>query len=514
LHRHPALAFPLVPCAQMPSPIAAAGVPYTGGEPCIVYMAIPYGAPVPPAPLGAMYMGPQGPAPWPPNAVPMAAAASQCCGCGGGVGSPTRVASMSLSSDFGLGDSSRWQASGANVGMRAGASGPGRAYGGSTDIGGSLDRDFGPEPQGDAAASSSLFGGHAGIPKRGPGSAPARRRRRQRALGQFTLSPLRQEAPLPSPQPTGPCACSSASAPPPLSMAAAAAAVSGESRRFLAERIAELLASDDEAARAEAIEALKEPHVAQRLSFDAHGCRVVQLALEVADRQAAAEFAGQLRTHVVEATRSPHANYVLQKVVKVLLPQEVPFIVEELSTFAPELARHEYGCRIFCRLLEHAAASSDVASLLDAALGQGEDLLRHTFGHYVVECALEHGQMRQRQAIVAALLRNPLRNAWNRNAAYVVEKALLYSCQDDRRILSNAFAAAPASELVALARNQFGSMVVRALLRQPFDSVETIREALCAPSAIVQLRGTKHGRRLLEDRAFGLLTHRDHAGSL
>lgn len=263
-------------------------------------------------------------------------------------------------------------------------------------------------------------------------------------------------------------------------------------------------------ASAAAMEVLLQPGVFGRLSFEPVGCRAVQLALDAADRHQAVELAAKLRGRVVESVRSPHANYVLQKVIKVLAPQEVPFIVDELAASGLDLARHEYGCRIFCRLLEHSASSPAVAALLDAELASAEsdgELLRHTFGHHVVECALEHGLPRQRQAVVAIARKNLMGNAWNRNAAYVVEKALLYGTAEERAALTTDFAACSSSDLAALARSQFGSMVMRALLRQPQPCAATqrIQDVLKHPAMIAHLRGTKHGRRLLEERSLGLM---------
>lgn len=251
--------------------------------------------------------------------------------------------------------------------------------------------------------------------------------------------------------------------------------------------------------RAKAIAKLKAPGVTRRLSFEAAGCRAVQLALDVADRQSASDLAFALRGLIPEAIRSPHGNYVLQKIIKILTPRETPFIVAEMSEAGLEFVKHEYGCRIFCRLLEHAASEPDVERLVDSVLGDVDDLLRHTFGHHVVECALEHGLPYQRERIIAALRRNPMRNAWNRNASYVVEKALLYGSAEERSAIAADFLGSPAGELAALGRSQFGSMVIRALLRMPGETAAKLQERLSGSAAQAQLRTTKHGRRLLED---------------
>ena len=66
----------------------------------------------------------------------------------------------------------------------------------------------------------------------------------------------------------------------------------------------------------------------------------------------------ELRGHVLQMMESPHANFVLQKVIEVLPANATCFVTEELATRAAEAARHRFGCRILCRLIEHHTASS------------------------------------------------------------------------------------------------------------------------------------------------------------
>lgn len=304
----------------------------------------------------------------------------------------------------------------------------------------------------------------------GPGSAQQRRHRRQRMQHPPVQHPERRPA-------TGGAADTS----------------------LAADLLAKLNAGGD--ALTQAVATLRQPGVFRRLSFERAGCRAVQLALDVVDRRTAATLAAGLHGCVAEAVKSPHANYVLQKIIKVLTPQEVPFVVDELSAASLDIARHEYGCRIYCRLLEHAAADEHTAWLIDEVLLETEELVRHTFGHHVVECALEHGLPHQRHQIISTLRKDLMHNAGNRNAAYVVEKALLYGSPEDRQGLASDLVSHSSRDVVSLARNQFGSMVVRALLRQPGPSAQKLQEHL--GSATAQLKATKHGRRLLDDHGLG-----------
>jgi len=66
------------------------------------------------------------------------------------------------------------------------------------------------------------------------------------------------------------------------------------------------------------------------------------------------------------------------------------------------------GCRILIRLLEHAPCGT--MQLMEEVLASAGDLIRHDFGHYVIEAMLEHGLDMQKRAIYWALEQEFARN--------------------------------------------------------------------------------------------------------
>jgi len=234
-------------------------------------------------------------------------------------------------------------------------------------------------------------------------------------------------------------------------------------------------------------------------SFDPVGCRAVQLALDVVDRQTAASIIGELHGHVRQALGSPHANYVIQKVIETQPTVIAGFVAEELHGSGVEVACHRYGCRIFCRLLEHSANEAGTAALTDEVLMEAEKLSRHSFGHHVAQSILEHGLPRQQKCIVSALCGDVLRFARNRNSSYVMEKVLTHCAPEDRQLLITGLLA-DCDTVAALAQNQFGCFVVRALLRLPGeDSRKTFSHL---QDATPQLLGFRYGRLMLEEVGF------------
>jgi len=246
-------------------------------------------------------------------------------------------------------------------------------------------------------------------------------------------------------------------------------------------------------ARTAAIATLQKRGTVRCLSFQAAGCRAVQLALDLADRRTAAELAVGLRGSVASAIRSPHGNYVVQKIIGVLTPCEVPFLVEEIAEAKVDLARHKYGCRVFCRLLEQYAGDERTRILVDSVLVEADKLAVHAFGHHVVECVLEHGLPHQRQWIISALSSNLQQTALNRSGAYVLEKALLMS--SGREMLAQGLLALPPEVVAAIATDQYGSRIMRAIEQMSEDMSQRLRACLSLPTVAARLHTSKYGRR-------------------
>jgi pumilio RNA-binding family len=249
-------------------------------------------------------------------------------------------------------------------------------------------------------------------------------------------------------------------------------------------------------ARQAAIEALV-GNVAE-LAFDASACRVVQKAIELGEEEEVVSLSIELQGRIREAIRSPHANHVVQKMVEVLPASSLGFIVEELLGAGAEFARHRYGCRVLCRLVQRQGEASiaRMDELIEELMSDASDLARHTFGHHVIEMVLQAGSAYQRHNVFDSLVSDLMRNAKNRNATYVVERAL-YSCEDeDRCILVRELIGTP-DLLVSLVENQFGCHVAKALLKV---SGETFHQMLShIEVAASKLQKSKYGRRLMEE---------------
>lgn len=152
--------------------------------------------------------------------------------------------------------------------------------------------------------------------------------------------------------------------------------------------------------------------------------RAAQRAIEAASAAEQVALSYGLHGQVIEAMRSKHANYVITKAIEVMPVDRVGFIAEELLGRGSEVARHRFGCRVLCRILEHLSPRDEASMrLLDEVLVDAERLCIHAFGSIVMRHFLEHGLAQHKRRVAAALLQDVAACAVQRKGSHVVEEA-------------------------------------------------------------------------------------------
>uniref|UniRef100_A0A7S0BCI0 PUM-HD domain-containing protein n=1 Tax=Pyrodinium bahamense TaxID=73915 RepID=A0A7S0BCI0_9DINO len=205
-----------------------------------------------------------------------------------------------------------------------------------------------------------------------------------------------------------------------------------------------------------------------KLSQDPVGCQEVQRAFEEAasedDRVA---IAVELRGHVWEALRCPHANYVLQKCIVTMTPQHTQFVIDELGRRgrggACQAARHCFGCRIVERLLER-CPPAQVQRLTEALLDDALALSAHRYGNYVVQHLLEHGTPAQQQHLAALLAENAQVLGANCYTSAVLIKALSWGPPEGQVLLARALLSVPGL-FSTMARTRHGRLAAKLVLK-------------------------------------------------
>lgn len=228
-----------------------------------------------------------------------------------------------------------------------------------------------------------------------------------------------------------------------------------------------------------------------KMSRDACGCRLVQSALDkAATDQEKEALTYELHGHVWEAIHCPHANHVLQKVVVLLRPEALQFVVQELlAGGAINASRHKYGCRVVQRLIEY-CPPHQTCGIVDALLQELTSVAGHPYGNYVIQKAVQHGLQVHQQFIVSAIKADIGSFATDPNLSAVLGAAIEH-CD------------AHSAELAAMLVEDGRLLVAMACSRLGHASISHVLDAL-SPSHYAQAkRLLRNERKTLRASRFG-----------
>lgn len=192
------------------------------------------------------------------------------------------------------------------------------------------------------------------------------------------------------------------------------------------------------------------------------GCRAVQQAFDdIANATSRDALVRSLKGHVVEAAMSPYANHVLSKCIKVVEPEKLQFIVDELlAGQVCTVAQNKYGCRVLERVIDR-FPRSQLSGLIGEILNQSSELCRHNFGNFVMQHIVRYGSPEDRDSVVATLQADALKFAKHRMANHVMLRVIEHCSAEDRSRLLKELQ--PAYQ--ELAHHQYGSFIAREIRR-------------------------------------------------
>ena len=168
------------------------------------------------------------------------------------------------------------------------------------------------------------------------------------------------------------------------------------------------------------------------MARDRSACRDLQQALDDRSDSGRLAIAEALKSHVWDCIGCRNANHVLQKTIIVLRSNHVQFIIDEIMQHSngPLIAaKHQYGCRIMERLIEH-CRSDQLRPLVEALLKDVLRLSNHKFGNFVVQHIMEHGTSEQKHFIATKIMDGM--GKMHRCPLFVFEMVLSQGLVEDR----------------------------------------------------------------------------------
>lgn len=198
------------------------------------------------------------------------------------------------------------------------------------------------------------------------------------------------------------------------------------------------------------------------LSLQMYGCRVVQKILESVDVELQSMLIQELDGHVLECVKDQNANHVIQKCIEQVSSSH-NMIQKSFYGRVYDLSTHPYGCRVIQRMLEHWDRELK-APLLDELMTYAEQLAKDQYGNYVLQHVLQHTRIHS-SAIIRSVAENMLPFSKHKFASNVVERCFSTADVGQRDCLLDAVIGnQESSPLVSMVRDQYGNYVIQKML--------------------------------------------------
>merc|ERR1719401_465151 len=97
------------------------------------------------------------------------------------------------------------------------------------------------------------------------------------------------------------------------------------------------------------------------------------------------------------------------------------FVIQAVEADAESISKHQYGCRVVQRLLEHCALQQ-LRSMLDQILTVVDKLAPDPYGNYVVQSLLERGRVDDKRRILRVVEEHVAELSRHKCSSNVVEE--------------------------------------------------------------------------------------------
>lgn len=232
-----------------------------------------------------------------------------------------------------------------------------------------------------------------------------------------------------------------------------------------------------------------------RISLNMHGARAVQKLIDAVQATPhIPRLVAALDGKVVELTKDPNGNHVVQRCLESLPQDAHHFIFLAVACDIVEVASHRHGCRIVQRCID-AAHGSDRRLLTGSICQNALTLVQDPFGNYVVQYVLGLHDPKANTDIIACMMGRLNVLSRQKFSSNVVEKCLqLCGPEDKERMIGEL---ADMRGLGELLRDVYGNYVVQSALSvSPEPLLSTFLGAV--RPLLPSLRASGPGRRIAQ----------------
>jgi hypothetical protein len=189
------------------------------------------------------------------------------------------------------------------------------------------------------------------------------------------------------------------------------------------------------------------------------------------------------------------------------------WLMQEVFSFGSQgietMAKHQFGCRVVLRLLEH-CKEEDKERLVESLMGNIVNLSKNEFATYCIQGILEHSNAKQLSEVLHVVTAKAVSEsmATHYHAGAVVAKALQYGFAEQCVELAEALLGQGPWLLERMAVHRFSNDAVIQMLRLPQVS-ERVHGALLPK--VWKLQGDEYGSQVLNSDAWVALGCGVHA---
>merc|ERR1712137_88293 len=195
--------------------------------------------------------------------------------------------------------------------------------------------------------------------------------------------------------------------------------------------------------------------------------------------------------HIVEAAESPYANYVVQKVIEVLHPSSVSFIINELLGFGTQVVQNRFGVRVFKCLLDYCPRDMIEDLIVEVTQDIGQ-LCHSRYGSYFAQHLIERDFEGQGWKVVSAVMENPIHYGSSWKGCHLIITALDFLGPTQRHAFFDKFME-DTNALIQLSCSPVGRKLMQSIFSFPESG--NVRAVLFQASS--NLRASRAGRVVL-----------------
>ena len=218
------------------------------------------------------------------------------------------------------------------------------------------------------------------------------------------------------------------------------------------------------------MEALKGKYY--ELSLHMYGCRVMQQLINVIDEKYLPQIIIELKDNFEKFIEDQNGNHVIQKLIERSKIGEIIGIYNAVYKNVVQFSKHQYGCRVIQTLLKK--CNEEQISKILKKINNVKELSEDQYGNYIIQYILENQKGKNVDFIYDALKGNIYDFSIHKYASNVVERALHYGNEIQRKKIINEIIEQDDRKkecILSMVKDKFGNYVVQKLIE--FSDKET-----------------------------------------